>query len=235
MWLTVAAVVLAVAVAVVVVNLAPKRSVEAGDAVVPWRDPAALVVGDSFPAGSGAPSKEKGAGCLAVAVMGWTCNLDAQAGTGFIADGTANDPAYGPLIERLPETKRKHLADIVVIDAGRNDRLFPDEDIAAAITTYLEAVRAAWPKAELVVIEPYFMNSHSPLFSEDVLDHLHAEVERLEGHVISPHDEGWIPRGRKSRDLDAEGHRYIGERLATALQELGLDDLAITDGRISTE
>lgn len=226
------AVLTVVVVALVVLVLAPEPDVAPPVTVAPVvhdNAPSALFVGDSFPAGSGAPSKDEGAACLAARTLGWTCNLDAQAGSGFVADGRQSDPGNSPLIQRLAHSKNTYLADIVVIDAGRNDRDAPQEQLKAAISTYLEAVRAAWPKAEIVVIEPYFMDTQAPVLSGSVLAHLRAATEQVEGHVLSPQAAAWILPGSDSRYLDAAGHRYIAQRLVAALRDIGLDDLEVTD------
>lgn len=194
--------------------------------------PSALFVGDSFAAGTGAPSRDDAHSCLTAVAMGWICNLDAQAGTGFIADGSNVDDTYERLIDRLPAVKKKYLADIVIIDAGRNDRRAPDERLRASITDYLDAVRAAWPKAQIVVIEPYFLNDPEPVLSSPVREHLAAETERVGGHLIDPFKEGWVLRDADSKDLDVESHRQIAQRLVAALRGLGLADLKVTDDRV---
>ncbi len=235
------AVLAAVVVLLVVITLTPAAESPGAVAVKPpagnpeEASPSALFVGDSFPAGSGAPSKNEAASCLAAAAMGWVCNVDAQAATGFLADGQHVASKYSRLIDRLPDSRRRYLADIVIIDAGRNDKRAPSAELNAAITEYLDAVRRAWPKAELVVIEPYVMNSQAPVLAPDALNHLRAEAERHGAHVINPHASGWILPGGTSKDLDADGHRYIAQRLVAALRELGLDDLEVTDRRIFTD
>lgn len=200
-----------------------------GPVVVDDSSPSALFVGDSFVAGSGAASQEEAASCLAAKAMGWVCNVDAQAATGFLADGHAVDPGYGRLIDRLPAAKARYLADIIVIDAGRNDARFPNDELKQAISTYLEALRAAWPDAELVVIEPYYMNAQASPLRLPVLKHLRAETDRLGGHVIDPQTEGWILPGGQRRHLDAIDHRYIAQRLVAALRKKGLDNVGVTD------
>jgi hypothetical protein len=188
--------------------------------------PRVLFVGDSFPAGSGAATKEDSASCLAASAMEWTCHVDAQAGTGFVANGRASDPSYAALIDRLPRTRAiSGVVDVVIVDAGRNDRGFADDQLKSAITAYLGGVRNLWPESELVVIEPYFLDSVAPLFRAPVLDHLEDETKRLGGHVISPQQEGWIDPVAENRNPDAAAHQRLGRRLAGSLRELGLDKL----------
>lgn len=232
------AVLAAVVATLVVLAVSPGPSTSAAPESTPVLDegePSALFVGDSFAAGTGAPSRDDAHSCLAAVTMGWICNLDAQAGTGFIADGHNNDDTYARLIDRLPATKDKYLADIIIVDAGRNDRRVPSDQLKAAITTYLDALRRAWPKAELVVIEPYFLNNSEPVLPQPVRDHLRAETKRLGGHLIDPYKEGWVLPGSESKDLDAETHREIAQRLVAALRSAGLDDLKVTDDRVNVD
>jgi hypothetical protein len=109
---------------------------------------AALWVGDSFTAGEGAlvpaaltyPHLESSR-------LGWACHVDAQNGTGFVSDGHPASPDCAPLIHRLPDDVRRYTADVVIVDAGRNDVDASIPRLQAAILEYLTAVRTAYPAA----------------------------------------------------------------------------------------
>lgn len=200
--------------------------------------PSALFVGDSYPAGTGAGSRQGSWACTTARELGWNCNLDAQGGTGFVADGRRNNGTSQPMIGRLPATEQRYLADVVVVDAGRNDATFRSADVAGAIAAYLRAVRAAWPKAQLVVIEPYFLNRRARVLSTFVTQRLRQETERLDGQLIDPVGEGWVPPAASSGLTDPDGvhpnpagHRYIARHLTADLRRLGLADLPVTDQR----
>ena len=107
--------------------------------------PSALIVGDSYTAGTGAGSS-RGDACRAAAAMAWSCNLDTQGGTGYVNDGSINSLDFEPFIDRLPGDRTRFFADIVIMDGGRNDGgLYPMAQILAASDTYLRAVHELWP------------------------------------------------------------------------------------------
>lgn len=198
---------------------------------------AALFVGDSFTAGTGAADQQHAESCLTAAELGWICNLDAQGGTGFVADGRADSPTSGPLASRLAQTHQHYLADVIVVDAGRNDAALPAAQVRGAVTAYLKALRAAWPEAELVLVAPYFLDSTSPLGTPGTA-FLRAQAERFDAQLIDPVGEGWVRDDRTSGltvedgvHPSPEGHAYLARHLVEDLRRLGLGDVSITDLR----
>lgn len=187
--------------------------------------PVSLWLGDSYTGGAGAPSQEAAESCGTATLMGWSCSLDAQGGTGFLADGRANDESYSPLPDRLSDTvARIPEADVVIVDAGRNDGTTM-ETSAEVISAYFTRVRDAYPDATIVIVVPYFMDGtgRSDWYAQFASD----EAESLEpAVVIDPIAEGWI--SEETADLtiadgvhpNAEGHRLIAENLARRLTEL---------------
>jgi hypothetical protein len=108
----------------------------------------ALWVGDSFTRGEGAGvPPELTYPFLVGSELGWTCRVDAQNGTGFLNDGFLAGPGLAALIGRLPATSRAGDADVVVVDAGRNDGIAAEPGLRAAPDGYLSALRAAFPTA----------------------------------------------------------------------------------------
>ena len=92
--------------------------------------------------------------------MGWDCRLDAQAGTGLIVgEGFGGNAAHHPRIKRLPANHRDNAPDVIVIDAGRNDRFEPLARFERAISDYPAAIHRVYPNAELVWIVPYWMGT----------------------------------------------------------------------------
>ncbi len=125
----------------------------------------ALWVGDSFTAGEGAdvPAAQTYP-YLVSARLGWTCHVDAQCGTGFVNDGYLASPDFAPLLARLPDDARRHpSADIVIVDAGRNDAEVPIPVLQQSVTAYLTALRAAYPTARVVLIAPTLLDRAQPL------------------------------------------------------------------------
>jgi lysophospholipase L1-like esterase len=123
----------------------------------------ALWVGDSFTRGEGAgvpPGLTYP--FLVGAGLGWTCRVDAQNGTGFLNDGFLAGPGLAPLIDRLPGTARAGGADVVVVDAGRNDGIAAERGLRAAVEQYLAALRLAFPAAHVVVVLPTLLDWWQP-------------------------------------------------------------------------
>ncbi len=201
-------------------------------------NPAALWVGDSFTEGYGARNpRMNGYACPVSQAMGWTCNLDAQGGTGYINNGRRNVETYGPFKDRLQSVRRRYLADVIIVDGGRNDRIRPAADVATAARKYLTAVRELWPRAEIVVIAPYFLRDNDVAFSRELVTGLEPTLAEIDAHLIDPVAEGWIPAANAPQLLFDEvhpndaGYRYIAKHLIADLRRLGLADVAVTDRR----
>jgi len=126
-------------------------------------DVTALWVGDSFTRGEGADvPEEQTYPYLVSARLGWQCHVDAQNGTGFVNDGFLAGPGLAPLIDRLPGTARRVRADVVIVDAGRNDCIAAGPAVRAAVTRYLTALREAYPRARLIVVLPTLLSQWQP-------------------------------------------------------------------------
>ena len=126
-------------------------------------DVTALWVGDSFTRGEGADvPEEQTYPYLVSARLGWQCHVDAQNGTGFVNDGFLAGPGLAPLIDRLPGTAQQVRADVVIVDAGRNDCIAADSAVHAAVTRYLTALREAYPRARLIVVLPTLLSRWQP-------------------------------------------------------------------------
>jgi lysophospholipase L1-like esterase len=94
----------------------------------------ALWVGDSFTVGEGAGVSAGSTYPFLVSErLGWRCAVDAQCGTGFLNDGWAASADYARLLGRLPTTAREVAADVVVVDAGRNDAGYPEARLRRAL------------------------------------------------------------------------------------------------------
>jgi hypothetical protein len=202
--------------------------------------PAALFVGDSYTLGTGASGARQAESCLTADALGWSCNLDAEDGTGFINNGHSFDLTASALLGRLKDTKARYYADIILVDAGRSDARFASEQVQRAETIYLTALRAAWPKATLVLIAPYYMSSFAPLFGSSYLHYLQVQAKRFSAAVLDPIGEGWISEATAGMttldrvDPDAAGHRYIAQHLVADLRRLGLGQVPLTDPRRRT-
>jgi lysophospholipase L1-like esterase len=188
--------------------------------------PVALWIGDSFTAGFGALSPAEAQSCLTSELMGWSCVLDAQGGTGFVADGSTNSPTFEPLIGRFPDSVRVD-PDVVVIDSGRNDGNTPPAQVERAASAYFDKVRARWPQARLVIIAPYLMLGATSPVGGDFTSFLAEQAAEHDATLVDPIADGWIPAEPVHVSPDGvhpspEGHAYIAENLARAFRAAGI-------------
>jgi lysophospholipase L1-like esterase len=189
--------------------------------------PTALFVGDSYTAGAlGITSLETFPGQTCNA-LGLTCNLDGEGSTGYQSDGHKLSRRFSPYQGRLKDDAKLYEADLVVVSGGRNDIGEPGSEFVAA-RTYFRSVRQAYPKARLVVVEPFWTSRTPPV----LVRRLRADVRRAAhsvGAVYLPSN-GWLKKGSVAYDgvhPNREGHRQLAERLTTALRASGvLEQLA---------
>lgn len=188
--------------------------------------PSSLWIGDSYTAGTGATDQAHAESCLTATAMAWTCDLDAEGGTGYIANGHTNSPTFQPLMKRLAADKANYVGEsVIVVDAGRND---PSTSATTnAARKYLTALRSDFPRARLVLIDPYFMTSTAA--PNPALDALYkARAATLHAVVIDPLAEGWINAASAKLTIsdhvhpDPSGHQYLARHLAAEFKRLGL-------------
>src|SRR5664280_2319187 len=157
----------------------------------------ALWVGDSFTRGEGADvSQERTYPHLVSARLGWLCHVDAQNGTGFLNDGFLAGPGLAALIDRLPETSRRVCADVVIIDAGRNDGIADELGLRAAVSRYRAALREAYPRARLMVVLPTLLDPVQPAEYQQIAIVLRQVAQAHGAEVVDPAcDEGFAECG----------------------------------------
>lgn len=186
-----------------------------------------LWMGDSYTSGTGAPTLSEAESTLAGADMGWNLTVDAQGSTGYIADGAALDKAYGPFSERLLALDDLD-PDLVILEGGRNDALYPAADAISATNKVIDSVARRWPDAQIVAIAPYYLGSNDRPLGLPYLKVLRDAVARHDGMLIDPIGDGWVgPGSRRYLSEDGthpsvQGHRYIADRLVRQFKELDL-------------
>lgn len=194
--------------------------------------PSSLWIGDSYTAGTGASSQATAESCLTAQAMGWICNVDAQGGTGFVNPGPGPDTQ--PLPKRLAADKAQFLADVVIVDAGRNDGTLPESQIEAAAAREFAGIHKDWPKARIVAIVPYYMNGTGRSAAFAAFER--AQMAKYHGIVVDPVAEGWISASKTASMTISDhvhpnpaGHRDIARHLTADFRRNGLTHLPVTD------
>lgn len=165
-------------------------------------------------------------------IMDLNCNVDAQTGTGFIADGTGAATKKYRLIDRLTADRRMYSADLIVVDAGRNDLQAGPDAVAQALSECLADVRQRWPSARLVVMAPApFAAEPDGTFGE-LVSAITPITESFGGTVIDPIAEGWYAGVDRSTYVAEDGihptqggQQFIAQKLSESLVAHGLLEL----------
>ncbi|MFI5509953.1 SGNH/GDSL hydrolase family protein [Mycobacterium sp. NPDC051804] len=189
-----------------------------------------LFIGDSFTAGATIDEAQAYPALIAHR-EGWRLHVDAQGGTGFIADGqgTGNGDT-SKLIDRIAQDGRMFPdVDLVVLDAGRNDLSFPANEVAEAMSQCLMAVRHQWPDAKIATVVPSFLSPDSYDGYQTLVRRLATASAAVGGVVIDPVAQRWYDSVDSTAMVsadgvhpNADGSTYIGERLLTSLRDHGL-------------
>jgi lysophospholipase L1-like esterase len=187
--------------------------------------PTALWIGDSYTAGSGGTSTLDGEAYQVSAELHWHAHLDAEGGTGFVANLDTTQPNYEPVPARLQDDIEEFPdPGVVVIDAGRNDQGFPARKVRRAVVSFFRALAKAFPSSAVVVIAPYLMTSKPTDFA--ALRHLLAQQAKRHGWAfVDPLADGWI--NASSAKLlspdgvhpDPAGYDYLVAHLAPAIEK----------------
>lgn len=197
-------------------------------AVKAARPKVALWIGDSFTAGTGAISPQQSEACLTSIKLGYVCALDAQGGTGFIADGNLNSKTFSPLGKRLAATAKEYPAPaLIVIDAGRNDWWAPTGQFESASKEYFDRLEKAYPATRVAIVAPYVLGAEPTKYAE-MRAWLKAQASDRDWVYVDPIARGWTSdlAGMTIDDgvhPNPAGHEAIAVKLARDLSKLAAD------------
>jgi len=193
----------------------------------PAPQPEALWIGDAYTAGAGAISSATGEAFATSAALGWQTAMDAEGATGFVARGRQQSPTNRPVPARIAaDAARFPNADVVVIDAGRNDSGYPQAKIHRAVVSTFKAVARDFPYQAVVVIAPFVMGPKLDRARNDYLAIrrlLRRQARKHGWAFVDPIAEGWVNRtsGRLSTSdgifPTQRGYDYIVAHLAPAI------------------
>ena len=194
--------------------------------------PTVLVFGDSWTYGSAATEPTLGYAYVLAGLLDGETIVDGVRGSGYLKPGI-DGPAFGERIAALDPTLTP---DLVILQGSINDRAQGAAGYREAVTAAWDAMAAKYPEATIVVLGP--APHELPVGTETArIDTDLGDLAAARGWwYISPIAQNWITAqnylsvidvevGRKHPSTD--GHRYLAERLAAALAELG--DAPVTE------
>jgi len=177
--------------------------------------PVGLFIGDGFTSGVDGVDRAHSFACLTAQELGWVCNNGGQAGTGYLAAG----PEGVPYPKRIPAYQRIYAADYVVISGGTEDEGAPfDLRVAAATRTY-DAVEAAFPRAQMVVVGPFATGTEASRDLRKFDDAIKDQAQRRGWIFVETLDPPWLSDGRPRT---AAAHEDLAGLLVTTLQTKGI-------------
>ncbi|WP_324278578.1 SGNH/GDSL hydrolase family protein [Blastococcus brunescens] len=140
---------------------------------------------------------------------------------GYVATAATTGDTFPTLVQNGPEPT----ADVTIVFGGRNDYPFPPEEIAAAATRTFEAIRAAAPETELLVIGPAWSDAAVPPELPPVRDAVQQAAAAAGATFVDPLAEGWFFDGTGLIGADLisptdAGHVYLADRIEPVVRRL---------------
>ncbi|WP_460784822.1 SGNH/GDSL hydrolase family protein [Microbacterium tumbae] len=187
--------------------------------------PTVLVFGDSWTYGSAATVRTQGYAYVLADLLDGTTIVNGVRGSGYLKPGI-DGPAFG---ERIAALDPSLDPDLVIIQGSINDREQGEEGYRDAVDAAWDALAATYPEATIVVLGPA---PHALPVSAGTarIDRDLSELAAARGWwYISPLARDWITEANYLDVIDVEigrrhpsteGHRYLAEQLAAALDEL---------------
>lgn len=177
-----------------------------------------LIIGDSYVAGSVANDGPEWPDLLH-GEYGWTIVQNAVGGVGYLrtSPDIATDGPYGTQLRSFHGVD----PDVVVLEGGLNDIIFPVNEMEAAMRELAQDVASQWPDAQLVML-----SQAAPTPAMLSVDHVAAAeaVAREEGlryidvsRWFLDGEPEWI--GSDGLHPSNEGHQMLAERLGPVIEQ----------------
>ncbi|MBO0980582.1 SGNH/GDSL hydrolase family protein [Microbacterium sp. SD291] len=188
--------------------------------------PTVLVFGDSWTYGSAASDPTLGYAYLLADLIDGETIVNGVRGSGYLKPG-ADGPAFGARIDALDPALAP---DLIVIQGSINDRAQDEAGYREAVTAAWDAMAAKYPEATIVILGP--APHELPVGAATArIDADLSELAAARGWwYVSPVAQEWITPQNYLEVIDVEigrkhpstdGHRYLAEKVAAALAELG--------------
>jgi lysophospholipase L1-like esterase len=184
--------------------------------------PLVVIVGDSYAGGGNiapAPSYAK----RLAAKLGWDVRVLSCPGGGYVSPGTSD---CGPLPRLLGGASLDRLQpDLVILQAGLNDRDRDPDMVGTGMYRSFTAVRAAAPDAQVAVVGMFWpMQADRDRKTYDIADAIADAAGKLGAAVVmNPLREGWSDfHTTDDRHPDVAGHELIASRIIDHLRSAGV-------------
>ncbi len=196
---------------------------------LPGRAAPVLVFGDSYASGYAADPPTTGYANLLAERFRWRLTVSSEGGAGYLTRG-AEGRTYLDRVLALPESG----PELILVQGGLNDaaQLPSANDVSSAAVQVLQALHDKYPSAELVVLGPIGVDAQPRAGLAAVDRGLAAATASSGVPYISPLHEEWDIAPYLIADgihPNTQGHRYITDRLAVALEELA-QGATVTNG-----
>lgn len=191
--------------------------------------PRVLVLGDSWTYGSAATTPALGYAYLLGPLMGGETSVNGSRGSGYLVPGIDG----GTFSERIAELDGSAEPDLIVVQGSINDRKVPLDGYDDAVRTAWDALAALYPDAQIVILGPAPQILPVEAATAEIDERLRLAAAARGWPYISPVRDQWITPENYAWIIDTgpvgrnhpttEGHAYLAERLATALESLRAD------------
>lgn len=195
------------------------------------KNPQVLIVGDSYAQGTGASSEANRWTTLLADTQGWDAQVDGIGGTGFTWGGGEDGKDGETFSARIAQHAKDGTINpaLVILEGGQNDYRADAADLAAAVKKDVQAVRAAWPKTEVIVIGPA---APEPLATD--IERMDTSVEAgaraADAYSINPRATKWFNDDNSAQfnfdgaHVNDGGHKLIAAKIAVALKQFELGE-----------
>ena len=202
-------------------------------------NPTVLVFGDSWTYGSAATVPTEGYAYLLGDLLDGTTIVQGVRGSGYLNPGL-DGPAFG---ERIAALDPALAPDLIIIQGSINDRERGAAGYREAVTAAWDAMAAKYPEAAIVILGP--APHELPIGAGTArIDADLSDLAAARGWwYISPIAEDWITEQNYLDVIDVDlgrkhpssaGHRYLAEKLAADLTELGGAPVTVAGGSETT-
>lgn len=193
----------------------------------PVKPVAVAIVGDSYTAGTPEGGTGERGWPLLMQRKLWTEyhthiaeNVTAEGAAGYVSAGNKDERRFVDLTRIIGPTTQ-----MVILFGSRNDVGTAAEELQPAVRNTLEAVEAAAPSAQIVVIAPAWVDGNPPEGVFVVRDVLRSEAKAMGAVFVDPLADGWSFNdpaliGKDGIHPTDAGHRYLADRITPVIAQI---------------